>query len=438
MQNGYRTQPIKRTLYHLLHCLITLPLLLPAWGCTPQMAMGPTPEPVTLRMAYREHTRQLQPLIADFHQKYPWITVELREVERFGNEMDLLMRTGELDILIEGQQALAYAQGGFLKPLDDIQLGEWAGIRKDYYKGAWEGLQIQGQQWGIPAGLDMVVVYINEEKARALNVEIPTETWTLSDFLELTAEMNHPQGLDQTANAGVFGYCTTPQSMDPVVFIYLHGGRIVDDLNSPSKVTLNDPYTIEAVQWYADLYNVYQVAPDPEIIRTTFRRGGVMEAVVRGACGVWLAWYSSRGGQDTPFDWSAEWTMLPLPRDRAAFGLGDIEAYYITEQCQHPAEALKLTRFLSNYPKAAGQKLPPRKSLVHAKDYEQQVGKEMADVARTFSDNVIMLPAKSLGALERIGGELLATIERIIVEDLDAAPELQRKQDELRATFQSP
>ncbi len=438
MERDTRSQPIKRMLRHILLSMVSLPFLLLAGGCAPQMAMAPTPEPVTLRMAYREHTRQLQPLLAAFHEQYPWITVEVRKVERFGNEIDLLIRTGELDIFIEGQQALAYAQGGLLKPLDDIQLGEWAGIRKDYYKGAWEGLQIQGQQWGIPAGLDMVVVYINVEQARALNVEIPTEAWTLSDFLELTAEMNYPQGLSQTTDAGGFGYCTTPQSMDPVVFIYLHGGKIVDDLNSPSKVTLDDPYTIEAVQWYADLYNVYQVAPAPEMIRTTFHQGGLHEAAVRGACGVWLGWYSSRGGQDTPFEWITEWIMRPLPRDRAPFGLGDIEGYYISKQCQHPAEALKLLRFLSDYPEASGQKLPPRKSLVDAKDYEQQVRKEVADVARTFSDNVLMLPAENLGALERIGGELLATIERIIVDDLDAAPELQKKHDELRAAFQSP
>ncbi len=437
MQREHRSHPIKRALHHVLLCIISLLALLLAWGCAPQMAMGPTPEPVTLRMAYREHTRQLQPLIADFHEKYPWITVEVREVERFGNEIDLLMRTGELDIFIEGQQALAYAQGGLLKPLDDIQLGEWAGIRQDYYKGTWEGLQIQGQQWGIPAGLDMMVVYANVDQAEALQIDLPSEAWTLEDFLEFSLKMNYPQRLPHTSSR-LFGYCTTSQSIDPIVFIYLHGGKIVDDLNAPFEVTLNDPYTIEAVQWYADLYNVYEVAPDPEVIRTTFRQGGIMEAAVRGACGVWLGWYSSRGGQDMPFEWSSKWAMLPLPSDRAAFSLGDMEGYYITRECIHPGEALELLRFLSDHQAASGQKLPPRKSLVSAKAYEQQVGEEVAEVARTFSDDVFLLPAESSVALQKVGGELLATIERIIVEDLDAAPELLEKQDELHAAFQSP
>lgn len=437
MQRGPRTQLITRV-SHLLIYVISIPLLLFGWGCAPQMAMGPTPEPVTLRLAYREHTRQLQPLIADFHEKYPWITVEVREVQRFGNEIDLLMQTGELDIFVEGQRALSYAQEGLLKPLDDIQLGEWAGIRKDYYKGAWEGLQVQGQQWGIPAGLDMMVVYINVEQARALSVQIPGQAWTRSDFLELATEMNHPQGLPHAANARLFGYCTTPQSIDPVVFIHLHGGGIVDDLSVPSQVTLDDPRTIEAVQWYADLYNIYQVAPEPEVIRTTFRQGGVMEAVVRGACGIWLGWYSSRGGQDTPFEWSDEWAMLPLPRDRTTFGLGDIEGYYITKKCPHPTKALKLLRFLSDHQEASGQKLPPRKSLVNAQAYEQQVGEEVAEVARTFSNHIVLLPAESSAPLEKVGGGLLATVERIVTEDLDVAPALLEKQDELHAAFQAP
>jgi ABC-type glycerol-3-phosphate transport system substrate-binding protein len=393
---------------------------------------------VTLRIAYREHTRQLQPLLDDFHEQHPWVTIETREVQRFGNEMDPLVRMGELDIFIEGRRGLDYAEEGLLKPLDEIQLGEWAGIRKDYYKGAWEGLQIQGQQWGIPAGLDMIVVYINMDQAQALHVDPPTAEWELSDFLELTTKMSYPQGLPYAAGSKLFGYCTTPQSVDPIVFIYLHGGRIVDDLNAPSEVTLDDVRTIEAVQWYADLYNVYEVAPDPEIIRTTFRRGGVMEAAVRGACGVWLGWYSSRGGKDMPFEWSSEWAMLPLPEDRTAFGLGDVEGYYITAECKHPMEALKLLRFLSDHQAASGQKLPPRKSLVNAKAYEQQVGEKVAGVARTFSQDVLLLPAESSLALQKVGGELLATVERIIAEDLAAAPELQEKQDELHAAFQSP
>ncbi|MEA3407050.1 MAG: extracellular solute-binding protein [Chloroflexota bacterium] len=423
---------------HILMCIPSLLFLLFWGGCAPKMAMAPTPEPVTLRIAYREHTRQLQPLFSAFHEQHPWITVEAREVQRFGNELDALLHTGQLDIFIEGRQALGYAQEGLLKPLDDIQLGEWAGIRNDYYKGAWEGLQIAGQQWGIPAGLDMMVVYINVDQAKALHVDLPGAEWDLSDFLELTTKMDYPQGLPYAAGSRLFGYCTAPESVDPVVFIYLHGGKIVDDLNAPSQVTLDDPRTIEAVQWYADLYNVYQVAPDPEVIRTTFRRGGVMEAAIRGACGVWLGWYSSRGGKDMPFEWSSEWKMLPLPRDRATFGLGDMEGYYITNECEHPTEALKLLRFLSDHQEASGQKLPPRKSLVNAKTYEQQVGEAVAEVARTFSENVLLLPAESSVALQKVGAELLATVERIIVEDLDAAPELQAKQDELHATFQAP
>jgi ABC-type glycerol-3-phosphate transport system substrate-binding protein len=89
-------------------------------------------------------------------------------------QFDAHIRTGNIDVFRADRGGLQYVRENMLKPLDDVQLGDWAGIRDDYFKGTWEGLSIQGQQWGIPAGLDMMVMYVNLDQAQALHVALPT------------------------------------------------------------------------------------------------------------------------------------------------------------------------------------------------------------------------------------------------------------------------
>jgi ABC-type glycerol-3-phosphate transport system substrate-binding protein len=408
-------------------------------GCGPAAVSTPTPEPVTLRFAYREHTVELQPLIDAFHEQNPWITVELVPTERFGNGIEPLVRGGMVDIFLDSSFAVGYAQQGLLKPLDDLQLGDWASIMDDYYPGTWESLRVEGLQWGIPANMDAYVAYINLDHANAVHLDLPPPDWTLFEFLELANAMNYPEGLPYLETSSLIGFCTAPDSVDSVVFAYRHGGTIVDSVTNPKVATLDDALTVEAVQWYADLFNRYGVAPAPELIRTTFRQGGVYEAQVRGACGVWFGPYSSRGGLDAPFTWTVSWRMLPLPRDAAPFNLGGVEGYFIHRDCAHPKAAIDLARFLSDYWEAAGTRLPPRRSLVESDGYRQHAGNEVADVALSLaSDEIVILPAQVGPALERVGGAFISAVQRIVAEDMSATMVLGEAQDRVRTSFQAP
>ncbi|MBN1400340.1 MAG: extracellular solute-binding protein [Anaerolineae bacterium] len=407
-------------------------------GCAPRLGYAPTPEPVTLRFAFREQTVELETLIGQFHEKYPWITVELLTSERFGDQLNALILAGNLDVFQDGREALQYVEQGLIAPLDDIQLGDWSNIRDDYISGAWEGLSIAGQQWGIPAGMDMLVAYVNMDQALALNVDVPDADWTLFEFVELATELNYPEGLPHAEGTRLWGFCSDPNGIDPIVFTYLHGGRVVDDINSPSEVLLDSPDTVEAIQWYSDLFNSYGVAPFPDVVRSTFRRFGVYEAAVRGSCGIWLGWYSGRGGLDTPFEWGMKWRMLPLPRDRESFGLGDVEGYFILKESEHPQEVLKLLRFLADHWEAAGSNMPPRRSLLTSKGYEEAVGEETMAVIERFPDRVLMLPAGESPALDQVGSVFLSSIELIIKEDLDAGQVLEEGQRQVKDVFKQP
>jgi ABC-type glycerol-3-phosphate transport system substrate-binding protein len=422
----------------ILSCCALIVFVIAASGCLGKLGLGPTPQPATVRFAVRDNLVDIKPIVADFHAKYPNITVELVKIERFGTAMDMAIRSGRVDVFREGREALIYQKEGLLKPLDEMTRSEWGGIRDDYYKGTWEALSVQGRQWGIPAGLDMYVVFVNKDHLGALKLPTPAPTWSLFDFLELAKKMNYPNGLPYLQSSNLIGFCSTPQSMDPVIFTYMHGGKIVDNLASPTKATLDDPRNVEAVQWYTELFLRYGVAPDPEMVRTRFTRGGTFEAAARGACGLWLGWFSNRGGLDTPYRWSSGWAMLPMPKDKAEMSLGDMDGYFVTKDCKYPAEALKFVRFLSDRWDASGQKLPPRKALAADKGYAKAVGVETATVAGTFSERVIMIPYNTGPALEQVGGAFVTAVSSVLTDGTDPAKALAAAQRSVSVSFGAP
>lgn len=396
-------------------------------GCAPK-DIGPTPAPITLRFAYRQQQGvEIKALLNQFSEEHRWITVEPVEIVRTGEDMRSYLANREIDLFRDSREALNYVEQNLLKPLDEMQLAEWSSIRDDYYQGAWEALAIQGQQWGIPAGLDIYVAYVNVDQANALNARVPGNDWTLYDFEEFVNRMNYPEGLPGSS-AQLYGFCTAPESMDPVVFVYLHGGEIVDDINAPREARLDHPLTVEAVQWYANLFTRYNVAPSPQVIRQAYPRFGIYEAQVRGACAAWLGFYSTRGGRNAPVQWTINWQMLPLPQDRLDYTMGELDGYFVSAKSTHPKEALLLARFLSDHWQAAGNQVPPRHSLVTSKEYRQAVGESIADIAASKAGKLIIVPARISPALEAVGLQFFTTLQAIINEDLDALDALSEAQ----------
>ena len=241
------------------------------------LKLTPTPEPVVLRFAYRQNTAAMKPLLEAFQAKYPWITVEAIEAQRWGDQLESMVENARVDIFREDSYAVRFATEGLIQPLEDLMLDQWGSVRDDYYKGVWESLSLSGQQWGVPAGLDIYVAYINADQLKALNLATPAPDWNLIDFVELAVKMNYPEGLPAQEGANLIGFCTSLESADPLVFVYLHGGRIVDNIANPTEATLDDPLTIEAVQWYSDLFNRHAVAPNPTTIEEKFPRGVSMK-----------------------------------------------------------------------------------------------------------------------------------------------------------------
>lgn len=409
-------------------------LIISSVGCSLPAAQS---GPVVLRIAYRPTVADLKPLLAQYQRENPGIVVETFELT--GSNFPSLrseLDAGTMDIVREYRYTLySLARDGTFEPLDSwIESGDWGRITSDYFNGTWEGLQVNGQQFGIPAGLDMYVAYANLTAFNQAGVEPPAEDWTLDDLLTKAAAVHHPEGTPGEDEDIVYGFGTYYMSADPILFTYLHGGALVDDFDHPTAFYLDDPRTVEAITFYTDLVTKYKVALKPTLVSAYFRSGGITTAINQGYCALWFGMFSSRDGGEalfgTPYKWEFDWKMLPLPHDVQQVTIGDVDGYYIPASSSHKQEALKLVRWLADQWQASGTRFQVRRSLAENASYRNQLGADIARIGSLAADNVLVIPLFFGRGGERMLGTFFSAIYQILEKGDDPQMALEKAQQE--------
>ena len=100
-----------------------------------------------------------------------------------------------------------------------MRLESRAGNRQQFSKndmvpGSLEALQADGTQYGIPAGINPVVMYASPKHFTAAGVNLPPPDWSLDDLVAIAGKVNAQQSLLSDPNYAV-GLCTQPFSFDP-------------------------------------------------------------------------------------------------------------------------------------------------------------------------------------------------------------------------------
>jgi multiple sugar transport system substrate-binding protein len=353
---------------------LLLLLILPAVSaCTETV---PQAEPVTITFAYDGNAEYYEPLIEEFNEIYPYITVEMSES---GDEADVFETiVFNLDDLVED---------GVILSLDPFIEQDESFDLSDFYEGTVELCSNEGKVWMLPTEVLMKVVYYNKDLFDVYGVPYPEAGWTWDDFLNTALALRDPQ-------ADVFGYAETDGLVDSLAFIYQHGGKVVDDMQNPSRVTLDDPLTIEAMEWYARLVVEHDAAlKDSQV----YHVGGSLESgVYLGQIGMWTGWFSERGGGgDLQDDWVAEWQMrwgmATLPRDAQSATPAIVFGHVISAQASDPDACWKWITFLTEQVQTPFNMTPARRSLVESTDYAQLVGGDVADIARQSMEDAVLL-----------------------------------------------
>ncbi len=264
-------------------------------------------------------------------------------------------------------------------------LGEHtAATKAEFYPCAIAPFQRDGKTWAVPTGADPVVMFYNRSLFDERGVPYPAAGWTWEDFLQIARSLRRGGG-------GIYGYAAGVWPDEALLFVLQHGGNIVDDWQNPTRATFDDPATVEAMEWYAELMYRHDVSPNPDEARAFFGGGrqAAYNGVLQGKVGMWMGPYSSRTALDA-HEPRVNYGVVPLPADRQAVTLAQVEGVAISAEARNPAVCWEWALFLSR--QVPRRLAPARRSLLESEEYAARVGAEAAAAAREAMSQAIVLP----------------------------------------------
>ena len=363
---------VRLVCYRAIMVLFLVSIILSGCG----LASTPTPEPTTITFSFPEVDNDFyEPLLPLFSEEFPLITVELKPTQ--GNLLGNL-DPSQTDVIAMGVYDLGRLQreGGILG-LNSVIEEDDTFNKSDYLPGTVDFLALDGETWAIPVGADLDVMYYNKDLFDQNDLPYPEFGWDWDDFLTYALTLNDPESVIDK----VFGYATTPGYQDIYSFIYQHGGQLFNDVSNPTEPNFNDPLTVEAVEFYADLFYVHEVALTLSQVRREFggNQYAVYDAIRKGHIGMWSLPLSQRGGYGWPVEWFVNWGIAPLPRDATYFAPFWVEeGFAISSGTKTPDECWEWINFLTW--QINPRLVPPRRSLIQSNTYRQIVGEEVAAI----------------------------------------------------------
>lgn len=207
-----------------------------------------------------------QEIIAMFEEQNPDILVQLEAVagrDYYARLLTQVAAGAAPDIMQIGDDAVAqFVQAGALLPLDDFINGEYPLDTSIYLPGLLEPGQYEGKQYMLPKDYSPLGLYYNKRVFDEFGVAYPTADWTWDDFLATAQALT--QDTDGDGQTDVWGVQLPANWTSGFEYwVAAAGGRLISEDGATFDGFMNSPETVEAMQFYADLYNEYKVAPPP-------------------------------------------------------------------------------------------------------------------------------------------------------------------------------
>lgn len=360
-------------------------------GCAQTTFLQPK-EPVTIKFLYSGgRDAYMDSRLQAFNKKYPHITVEI---------VDWRMGPGggamaESDVLAISQfQYNFMLEQDLLRDLNTLIAEDEKFDLNDFYPATVNAFSTEGQRWAIPIGADTLVMFYNKDLFDRSSTPYPTVGWTWDDFQNRAISVNQIGG-------GIFGYAYYNTGnfglLEPMTFIYQNGGQIFDNLQSPSRMTLNDPQTVEAMRWYGRLISEYRVAPQPGEREQPYPDTGIEN----GQFGMWMGWFSDARQEN--------WAVAPLPRGKVSgTTMASIVGLSISKEANNTEACWEWIKFLSEQPLPG--LIPARRSLARSAEYEALVGADVAATGRATIEDIMIMSFSLEGQLYQTWGSAMGAL----------------------------
>jgi ABC-type glycerol-3-phosphate transport system substrate-binding protein len=185
----------------------------------------------------------------------------------------------------------------------------------DFYKPQYEAFKIEGKQLGIPAYVNVNIMFVNRNLLKQAGLAFPADDWTKAQVQDYAIKLTNK-------SAGVWGFDMSFLGADRnCTWIYNNGGEPHDPKDGPvvTKLTYDAPKTVEGLQFLHDQLWKHQVSP-----KNNDDRGGLTrdDAFLAGKIAMVMDAASSSGG--TYFNKAPaaglDWDFMPLPKGPGGYG----------------------------------------------------------------------------------------------------------------------
>ena len=289
-----------------------------------------------------EEMRVNEEIIAAFEALHPGVTVHLEFIpDLYVQTITTMFVGGNAPDVIYGHphHFAQWATRGLLMDLTD-RFHENADFFFDedrFIVSMYDSFKYDGRHIATINGHCTFLLYYNKDLFDMVGLDYPNKDWTWDDFLYAAQRTTTDDGTHRTWGLVMPG---APYFIYP--YIYSFGGSLYDDPNAPTRVTVNNPNTIDALRFLQNLVHLYRVAPQSfsaEEIGGGFDTGIVAMDIV----GVWANVFRSG---ITDFRWGH--TYLPTrpgyPRMTTAFFAG----YAVNAATENPDLAWEFAKFFQS------------------------------------------------------------------------------------------
>ncbi len=311
----------------------------PAMVETPTEPEKPA-EPVTLKVyTWWDITKfaHLQKMEADFEAANPDIKLEFVTIpSKYADTMITKLAAGEIPdvMMLAMDQVPRYALNGMLLPLDDLASQEY---KDSLYPVVTNALTVNGTLYAAARDITPKVMYINTKMFKDAGIEIPSDDWTMEEFIEIAQKLTTGTGADAQ-----WGYYWANYTDQTYAMIAAYGGKLYSE-DGKSSVLSTDPNTMKGLQLMYDLYNTYKVCPSTAEAKqfgesefAPFMANKV--AMQIGA----LSTASTFDGNGT------EYTALPMPRIEGVSRTSSfVNTWVIPKTAKNPELSWRVVEFLS-------------------------------------------------------------------------------------------
>jgi multiple sugar transport system substrate-binding protein len=326
-----------------------------------------------------DELKAFRQVITAFHERESDIRVQLVEAS---DRDDLIARLSTSfaggsppDVFLINYRFYGqFASKGVLEPLEQRVDDSDEFEPEDFYPQALDAFRWNGELTCLPQNISSLVVYYNRSLFKRYGVPEPRAGWTWNEFVGTAVQLTRDRAGRRVAGGepelgavapAVYGLGLEPVLIRIAPFVWSNGGRFVDDAQDPSRLTLGEPNSLQALREFFDLRSAYGVVPTDAEVEAE-------DAESRFANGRLAMLLESRRVTPTFRTIDAfDWDVAPLPRWKKPASILHSDAYCMTAASDEKDAAWAFIEF-ANSPEGqrvvarTGRTVPSLKSVARS------------------------------------------------------------------------